>query len=243
SQDTIYVEVDLVSQELIYDLPNNRYWLRGADMTSEDYWGASAAMSYFDGSMASFYLSSAFRMNQKMFNNRRMLSYGVADFSFQYNDATILTDVLSTDLSSHLVPDFVSFCSLFEDSSVLPGDTLADPDPLSPFLNGYRSGLKLAAEGLGIVAYSGKMWYTMEIIVEYTAVMTGYRKGEEVFVYIPTIDTLMSVGLEPRANQINFSVYPNPAADVLHILSDKANTTSGTIFNALGYEVAAFTLN
>src|SRR5690606_21052605 len=129
SQDTIYVEVDLVSQELIYDLPNNRYWLRGADMTSEDYWGASAAMSYFNWDLELFYVSSAFRMNREMFNNRRMLSYGVADFSFQYNDATVLTDVLSTDLSSLLVPDFVSFCSLFEDSSVLPGDTLADSDP------------------------------------------------------------------------------------------------------------------
>ncbi len=124
--------------------------------------------------------------------------------------------------------------------NILPGEILATPDPL--FI-ADRSGLKIAAEGLGVIAFYGQMWYGIEITVEYNAVMTGYKKGEETFGYLPSIDTLMSVGIPNRANQLNFSVYPNPASSVVQVVLPTSDFGQVRLLDISGRELFKMPIN
>lgn len=49
------------------------------------------------------------------------------------------------------------------------------------------------------------------------------------------------VGVENHTRKPEIKINPNPASDFLNISSDNANTKSGVIFSALGYEVDSFT--
>ena len=240
-QDTILSEIELLTSETIYEIPDKWYSYKGADVIPEEeqYWAYESSAAIFLAYPEEVPITSVFRLNKEMFNGRRMLSYGMSGFTFQFTDQTTITDILAADLESYT--DFVAYCSPWGANNLIPGDVLISP---TYFQSGeYRNGLKLVAEGLGVVAYHGEWSYGLEVYMEYKATMIGYQKEEETYGYVPEVIDLMSVGVTDRSAQVNFSVYPNPASNSINILMPTSDFGQLRLFDISGRVLYTMPIN
>lgn len=240
--DTVVSEISLFPVETMYELPDNRYWYKGAELNmEEDYWSGFfpwlnyGTAGYFTGSPQYFSFETAFRMNNKMLDDRKILSYGMNNFSFEFTDQTTISEVLEADIDLDSNIDVVSYCNPFEQNYLLPGDVIINP--MGDWSPETRTGIKLSAEGLGVVAFYGQLMYSIEIIMTYKTVMIGYKKGEETYGFVPEVIDLVSVGTTDLSAPINFSVFPNPASSSIQVVWPSSESGKLEILDISGREL------
>lgn len=211
--DTIVKSFNLSSHEKMYELAKKKYWYEGAYINpNEDYWAGGIYDYFFYGSSEQPYFEKMISVNSGMFNNRKMLSFGMKNVNLEFDSETTILELLDIELNLEMNKDYVSYCEQFEINHFVPDDVVYNL-PTS-----YRDDFKMSAEGIGVVVYYGQFMYSMGMMATFKAIMTGYKKGEETFGYVPEVIDLISVGVSDRPSQVNFSVFPNPTSNVINIL-------------------------
>src|SRR5690606_18663421 len=152
--DTVLSVINLSSHENMYELPSNKYWYRGAYINpNEDYWAIGEYDDFFQESEDLFLDPPSAKMvhlNAEMFNNRKMLSFGMENVDLGFDSETTVLELLDMELDMEANRDYITYCEdwqNYEADPYIPGDTLSDLG------ESYRDDFKMSAEGIGVVVY------------------------------------------------------------------------------------------
>ncbi|NEN22530.1 T9SS type A sorting domain-containing protein [Cryomorpha ignava] len=242
--DTVLSIINLSSHENMFELPLNKYWYRGAYINpNEDYWAIGEHDAFFQESEDPFMDPQSAKMvhlNAEMFNDLKMLSFGMKNVDLGFDSETTILELLDIEMYLEANKDFITYCENwqnYEADPYIPGDTLYD------LFESYRDDFKMSAEGIGVVVYYGQFMYSIGPIATFKSFLTGYKKGEETYGYVPEIIDLISVGTADLSAPINFSVFPNPATSSIQVALPSSESGQLEIFDISGRVLFTMPLN
>ena len=210
--DFVGVSIDLTQKEIQYELPSNRYWQKPIFYGAAETYYCIYAQNYTNDHN-DLMSQSISQTQHDEFGGRKTVNYGAENFEFQFSNQNTVMDVLNFDVS---IDDNSTLKFQCNDPQELPdiGD-IVSPSILSPQFE-YEIAGSVVGEGLGLISFFADL-QGFEGRTEVNYKLLGYVKGEEVAGFTPSIDELISVGLTNTNHALDFSVYPNPAANSLQI--------------------------
>src|SRR5690606_2346729 len=100
--DTVISVIDLATSENMFEIPLSKYWYHGAYINpNEDYWAIGEYDDFFQESEDPFLDPPSAKMvhlNAEMFNNRKMLSFGMKNVDLGFDSETTILELLDMEL-------------------------------------------------------------------------------------------------------------------------------------------------
>src|SRR5690554_622375 len=226
--DTIVLDINLESNDPLYELPENSYWNKPIiTHLSQDLISNMVSPLYYIIDEYSFWLGYNFTLNpmhHKTFNNRRALQYGFESFDMPYTPLNTISDFLSIDFEWYntWAPENIDYLlrgcgGYYDNPEILRGEILDIATEYNSFASDIsRQSATSILEGVGVVEFYNQI-IQFESSEGIKTKLIGYKKGEETMGFIPEVSDIVSVGIENAIRQIGFSVFPNPAHDKVRI--------------------------